>query len=376
MNLDKTLVGISCLALLMAGCASGWPATVPDANEWQLRSAPIMTFPDQKSGNESVRNASEKGGEYYAAYRYASNWQDHRPSKETNTGIQWIPSRLDIICRDTNIDGDGELEVIFLPSLLILRYWPAQSWGAVDLVFKDGFEPPIIQSALLAEFKQLCEQRYEHARSSLCYDRNWFKGAAFIADTDVFYRWTHTRYDNTPAGNELLEALTKLTNDGYDNLTEADKKQLRMLVAEFELNCAHLTRYHLNGITKVTAMLKDALSSRRVCEYATVYELAYGHSSQAIGTQQIAATLDNKLYNTYLAGEADNPLSYYLNDDHALPPAKTQLGDDWATVLQHCRQQNIDTTTTLTPTVGSRLAFTPRTPTTASSAGVGVDGGF
>ncbi len=118
----------TCLALLATGCASDWPEAVPDHNNWQLRSAPIMSFPTIDGDDVA------EGGVYYAAHNYAFNWQERRLADDQHNNL-WVPSRLDVICRDRDNDGDGEIEVALVPSNLILKAWPPIRWEAVELVF-------------------------------------------------------------------------------------------------------------------------------------------------------------------------------------------------------------------------------------------------
>ena len=126
--LKASLWAAACCAILGAGCARSWPDEVPNATEWQIRSAPLMEL--------STMGGIERNGVMRAGYVYSSDWQERpRDANDQTLGTAMPPSRLDISCRDAAGDNDGKMEVMVVPSQAILDRWHPRNWRSAHLTF-------------------------------------------------------------------------------------------------------------------------------------------------------------------------------------------------------------------------------------------------
>ena len=123
-------------AVATAACARQWPAEPPDAHQWQLTTGPLNLVPEQEAGRAITAFA-------YAQQRPrppscdglgADDCEDY----ELRYGRQ-LPARLSVTCWDGDADGDGELDITFIPSRPVLDHpeWHPYAWSGWKLDF-DG----------------------------------------------------------------------------------------------------------------------------------------------------------------------------------------------------------------------------------------------
>ena len=130
--LARCLLAICVILLAGSGCARSWPDDLPSPTGWQIRAAPIIDHPVPTDPEDAFL----PDGVVYAAYAYSSDW-DERPVDDWGS-YQWLPSRLDVVCRDSDADLDGVMDVIMVPSNLVVRRWHPKNWSSALMVFTTG----------------------------------------------------------------------------------------------------------------------------------------------------------------------------------------------------------------------------------------------
>ena len=137
--LARVAVLIAATALAVS-CARQWPAEPPDMNEWQLTTGPMNLLPQQAAGRSTT------------AFAYAQQ----RPNPPSCDGLgeddcqeyvgkygRQMPAQLSVTCWDENADGEGSIDISFMPSRPVLDYarWHPRAWSGWGLDF-DGDSGP------------------------------------------------------------------------------------------------------------------------------------------------------------------------------------------------------------------------------------------
>ncbi len=125
LSLAATLLVVTILATV-TGCARDWPDEFPGPYAWQQRSAPLDLLDGQPTGNSFAVSA-------YAWLRPdppVSEQEIHRDDRR-------VPSRLDVVCIDSDGDGYGRLGVSMSLSRPVLENWHPRGWDRWHLEFSD-----------------------------------------------------------------------------------------------------------------------------------------------------------------------------------------------------------------------------------------------
>ena len=130
------LCAVIAIAVIAAACARQWPAEPPDVHQWQVTTGPLNLVPRQQSGRSIT------------AFAYA--WQRPNPPSCDGVGLddctayvgqygRHLPARLSVTCWDQDDDGQGAVDITFIPSRPILDYpqWHPRVWSGWGLDF-DG----------------------------------------------------------------------------------------------------------------------------------------------------------------------------------------------------------------------------------------------
>ena len=123
-------------ALVASACARPWPAEPPDPHQWQLTTGPLNLEPQREAGRAIT------------AFAYAQ--QRPRPPSCDGLGLddcaaytskygRQLPARLSVTCWDENADGEGGIDITFIPSRPVLDHseWHPRAWSGWKLDF-DG----------------------------------------------------------------------------------------------------------------------------------------------------------------------------------------------------------------------------------------------
>ena len=133
MNTILTATIVAACLLVAAGCARSWPDEIPDHDEWQIRSAPML---EVRSTHDT--NKTHGDGVMVAAFVYASNWTDHlRQRDDPSFAYAVLPSRLDVVCIDVTNTHRGVIDIMIRLSDNILSRWHPQNWESVNLTIHD-----------------------------------------------------------------------------------------------------------------------------------------------------------------------------------------------------------------------------------------------
>ena len=193
MNKDtaKKILAVCFVAALLSGCARSWPDELPAPTEWQVRSAPLMDHPNQTDLERAVRTDRV----FYAAYVYASDWAD-RPVDDWQFELL-LPSRLDVLCRDVDNDLDGVVNIMMIPSQIILRRWHPANWSSAVMVFTEGersSDPIVMQVSQLSGGVA----PFVEGSDNITLAVNGFRAYATLEDASVTIRATFKDEDRPP----------------------------------------------------------------------------------------------------------------------------------------------------------------------------------